>query len=135
LRVRFSKACSTDRFLELRHVEHPVLKPSVDANLKDASPDSRHGLPIRWQETLLHAAELVSRVAASVCWEGPEVIERRAQPRNGLLGHGTLYTYLYDAIKLPNHLQPTARLIMNALRLMPDVRPNANEYTRTIVWL
>ena len=76
-----------------------MLYACVHANLDDAWPHRGHRLPIGGQEALLHPAELVPSVAASVLGKCPEVLKRRTEPGHGFLRHRELYTYLYEAIK------------------------------------
>ena len=74
-----------------------MFKLGVYADLVHPGTDGRHRLPIIRHQALLHPPQLVAGGAPCVDRERANVIERRPKPREWLLGHGRLYTYLYMA--------------------------------------
>jgi hypothetical protein len=69
------------RLLRISRRRNAMLHACVHANLDDPWPHGGHRLPVDRQEALLHPAELVASVAASVLGKRPEVLKRRARTR------------------------------------------------------
>src|SRR5579863_3651987 len=58
----------------------------VNPNLANARTDGGHRPPIVWLKALLHAAELEPRRLSGLRRERTEFLERRSEPKQGLIG-------------------------------------------------
>ncbi len=98
-----------DGVFVLRYIKHAMFGPSVYPNLVHASGYGRHRLPIIGHQALLNSPQLISGGAFGFDWKRSDIIERRPEPGERLLGHGRLYTYLYTAARRPTHTPQAAR--------------------------
>ena len=82
-------------FCELGDIEHSVLHTCVNADFINSYTDAGHRFPVVRLQTLLDEVKLMSSNSSGILREGPDVVEGRSEPVEGLLSHNVIYKILY----------------------------------------
>ena len=84
---------NVNAFGKFGHIKDSMLKSGVDADFLDAGSHSRYRSPIVRLEPLLDAPQLEARNSARIWRESLEVDARRSEPKQRLIGHGSICKY------------------------------------------